>query len=224
MPSLLRSASLSGASVSYAGDTALAEETVSRTMNDFGRIALAVVLIDFVLLVVFLRALIAPIYLLAASVLALTATIGVTAYPFLVLLGGQDLTYYVPFAAAVLLVSLGSDFNIFLVGRIWEETRIRSLPRAIQSAVPRTGRAISVAALALALSFALLALVDLGSFRELAFLLSFGVLLDSFFVRSLLVPALVSVFGRASAWPGRLRRRGPELALPTAETRRSKAA
>jgi RND superfamily putative drug exporter len=67
-----------------------------------------------------------------------------------------------------------------------------------------------VAALALALSFALLGLVDLQSFHQLALLLFVGVLIDSFFVRSLLVPALVTVFGRTSAWPGRLRRRADE--------------
>jgi RND superfamily putative drug exporter len=174
---------------------------VSSTMHDLVRIAIAVLVIDLVLLMLFLRALIAPLYLLAASVLALGASVGVIAYVFIVLLHAEDLTYYVPFAAAVLLVSLGSDYNVFLVGRIWEEARIRPLRRAIESAVPRARRAISVAALALALGFALLALIDLSSFRELAFLLAFGVLVDSFFVRSLLVPALVALFGRTTAWP-----------------------
>jgi uncharacterized membrane protein YdfJ with MMPL/SSD domain len=79
-----------------------------------------------------------------------------------------------------------------------------------KEAVPRATRAISVAALALALSFALLGVVDLQSFHQLALLLFVGVLIDSFFVCSLLVPALVTVFGRTSAWPGRLRRREDE--------------
>ena len=79
-----------------------------------------------------------------------------------------------PFAAAVLLVSLGSDYNIFLMGRIWEQARIRPLRRAVEEAVPRATRAISVAALALALSFALLGLVDLQSFHQLALLLFVG--------------------------------------------------
>jgi RND superfamily putative drug exporter len=79
---------------------------------------------------------------------------------------------------------------------------------AVATAVPRAARAISVAALALACSFAALALVDLQSFHQLAFLLFAGVLIDAFVVRSLLVPALVTVFGRTSAWPGRLRPRG----------------
>jgi len=211
MPSLLSAAGVGGASVLYAGDTALAEESVSLTMADLIRVALAVLIVDFLLLVLFLRALLAPLYLAAASMLALTAALGVTSYVFVVLLDAGSLTYYVPLAAAVLLVSLGSDYNVFLVGRIWEEARVRPWRPAIEDAVPRVRRAISVAALALASSFALLAIVGLSSFRELAFLLCFGVLVDAFFVRSLLVPALVVAFGRAGAWPGRLGRGTPRL-------------
>ncbi len=207
MSSMLDDAGLSGSVVSFAGDTALAQQTVSRTVDDLGRIAVVVVVIDLLLLIVFLRALIAPLYLLAASVLALAASIGVTTYLFQVVLGIPDLAYFVPFAASVLLIALGSDYNIFLVGHIWDEARSRPLRPAIESAVPRARSAISVAAVALALSFALLAIIDLTSFRQLAFLLFAGVLIDSFFVRSLLVPALVALFGRSSAWPGTLRRR-----------------
>ena len=207
MPSMLDDAGLSGSVVSFAGDTALAQQTVSRTVDDLGRIAVVVVVIDLLLLIVFLRALIAPLYLLAASVLALAASIGVTTYLFQVVFGIPDLAYFVPFAASVLLIALGSDYNIFLVGHIWDEARSRPLRPAIESAVPRARSAISVAAVALALSFALLAIIDLTSFRQLAFLLFAGVLIDSFFVRSLLVPALVALFGRSSAWPGTLRRR-----------------
>jgi RND superfamily putative drug exporter len=136
------------------------------------------------------------------------ASIWVTIYFFQVVLHEQDLTYYVPFVASVLLIALGSDYNVFLVGRIWGEARVRPLRPAIESAVPQARSAISVAAVALALSFALLGLVDLSSFRQLAFLLLAGVLIDAFFVRSLLVPALVAFFGTFSAWPGRLRRHG----------------
>jgi putative drug exporter of the RND superfamily len=122
------------------------------------------------------------------------------------LLGHDDLTYYVPFAAGVLLVSLGSDYNVFVVGRIWQEARRTSLRDAIALAAPRASRAISVAGIALALSFAMLAVVPLDGFREFAFMMGVGVLVETFLVRSLLVPALISLFGRASAWPGRLLR------------------
>jgi RND superfamily putative drug exporter len=196
MPAMLTRAGLGSAQIQYGGDTALAQYAVGQTLGDLARIGITVCLLDFVLLVIFLRTLFAPLYLVAASVLALAAALGLTTYVFQRALGGEDIGYYVPFAASVLLISLGSDYNVFLVGRIWEERRRRPLRGAIETAVPRARRAISVAALALTLSFAMLALVDLAAFRQLAFLLAAGILVDSFFVRSVFVPALVALFGR----------------------------
>src|SRR5439155_22184274 len=142
------------------------------------------------LLVLFLRGLVAPVYLLGASVLALAAALGVTTYLFQVWLGHGELTYYVPFGAAVLLVSLGSDYNVFVVGRIWEEARSRPLRDAIAVAAPRAARTITIAGVVLGASFGVLALIPVVQFRELAFVMAVGVLLDSFLVRSLLVPSL----------------------------------
>jgi RND superfamily putative drug exporter len=134
-------------------------------------------------------------------VLALAATLGLTTYLFQALLGHGELTYYVPFAAAVLLVSLGSDYNVFLVGRVRDEATRRQLRDAIATAVPKASRAISIAGITLAGSFGLLAIVGLRAFRELAFTLAVGVLLDAFLVRTVLVPALISIAGRISWWP-----------------------
>ena len=202
-PALLDRAGLEGATASFAGDTALAEAIVRQTRSDLGRIALAAVLVDLVLLVIYLRALVAPVYLLATSVLALGASLGLTILVFEGLLGHDGVTFYVPFAAAVLLVALGSDYNIFGVGAIWEEARRRPLKEAIVVAVPRSTRAIAAAGLTLAASFGLLALVPLEPFREFAFAMFVGILLDAFVVRSLLVPCLVALVGRRSGWPSR---------------------
>jgi putative drug exporter of the RND superfamily len=116
----------------------------------------------------------------------------------------------VPFAVAVLLVSLGSDYNIFVAGRIWEEARRRPLREAVIVAVPRASRAITTAALALAAGFAMLAVVPLTQFREIAVAMVLGILIDAFVVRSLLVPALVILFGAVGRWPGRTYS-GPDL-------------
>jgi RND superfamily putative drug exporter len=109
----------------------------------------------------------------------------------------------VPFGAAVLLVALGSDYNVFVAGRIWEEARFMRLREAIAVATPAAAKAVTVAGIALAASFALLAVVPLRSFREFAFVMTAGVLIDTFVVRSLLVPALTSLFGEAAWWPRR---------------------
>jgi putative drug exporter of the RND superfamily len=196
MPSLLAQAGLQGARADYAGDTPLAAETIDTVRKDVVRIAGAVLLANFLLLALFLRTPLAPLYLLVASALGLAASIGLTTLVFQHLLGHQDLTYYVPFAAAVLLLSLGSDYNVFVVGRIWQEAEKRPLREAIAYAVPRASRAITAAGLILAGAFALLALIPIRPMRELAFAMAVGILLDTFIVRSLLVPSLVAVFAR----------------------------
>jgi RND superfamily putative drug exporter len=208
LPELLRRAGLGGARAGLTGQTALASQTVEAVIGSSVRVGAVVLAVNFVLLAPFLRALVAPLYLLAASAASVAATLGLTTYVFQDLLGHGDLTYYVPFAVGVLLVSLGSDYNVYVVGRIWEELRERRLRDAIAVAVPRASKAISVAGIALAFSFAALARVPLDGFREFAVMMCVGVLIETFVVRTLLIPALISVFGRTSAWPGRIRRVG----------------
>lgn len=206
---LLEDAGLGEAEASLAGDTALSAETVRKSEQDLARVMPAAVLVVFLILAVFLRALVAPVYLVLTSLLALAASLGLTVYVFQFLLDGGDLAFYVPFAATVLLVALGSDYNVYLVGRIWAEAaRQPSLKRAVEVASTRASSAITVAGLVLAASFASMALIDLQPFRELAFAVAVGLLIDAFVVRSLLVPALITVIGERSGWPGRRLRRG----------------
>jgi len=195
LPGLLRSAGLQNAHASLGGDTAIAQVIVGQTTHDLGRIALAALLANLLFLMLFLRAFVAPIALLGCSVLAIGATLGLTTWLFQDKLGADGLTFYVPFAAAVLLVALGSDYNIFGIGPAWREARSRPLRDALAITLPHSARAIRTAAVTLAVSFGLLLLVPLRPFRELAFALSVGVLVDAFIVRSLLAPALLSVMG-----------------------------
>jgi putative drug exporter of the RND superfamily len=204
LPTLLADAGLGGARAGLTGQTALASETVEAVVGSSVRVGAVVLAVNFVLLALFLRALVAPLYLLAASAASVAATLGLTTYFFQDLLGHSDLTYYVPFAAGVLLFSLGSDYNVYVVGRIWDELRVQHLRDAIAVAAPRASKAISVAGIALASSFAVLAVIPLDGLREFAFMMAVGVLLETFLVRSLLIPALISVFGRTSTWPGRI--------------------
>jgi putative drug exporter of the RND superfamily len=101
------------------------------------------------------------------------------------------------------LLSLGSGYNVFLAGDIWAEARRRPL----RDAGARAATPIAVAGIVLAGSFALLALVPVRPFRELAFAMAVGLVLDAFVVRTLLVPALILLVGERSAWPARLRGR-----------------
>jgi putative drug exporter of the RND superfamily len=153
-------------------------------------------------------------------VLALAAALGLSVWLFQGVLRYGSLVYYVPFVVAVLLVSLGSDYNVFVVGRIWEEARHRPLREAVAIAVPRASRAITTAGLALASGFGLLALVPLAQFRELAVAMALGIVIDTFVVRSLLVSALVVLFGRAGRWPGWTPRPGRQRSGTTQDLHR----
>jgi RND superfamily putative drug exporter len=119
------------------------------------------------------------VYLLAASVLAVFATLGLTIGIGQHILGYGSLVYFVPFAAGVLLVSLGSDYNVFVVGRIWEEARRRPVADAVAVAAPQASRAITTAGVALAASFAMLAVIPLEQFRQIALAMALGVVLAS---------------------------------------------
>ena len=216
LPALGRAAGLRGVRYEVGGQSALTSDAVTSTASDLWRVGLAIILVTLLLLMLFLRALLAPVYLLAASVLAVLATLGLTVVICDAVLGSPDLVYFVPFAAGVLLVSLGSDYNVFVVGRIWEEARALPTQDAVAVAAPRASRAITTAGVALAASFGLLALIPLEQFRQLAIIMAVGVMLDSVVVRSFLVPALVALTGRFGMWPGHQRvrvaaRRPPEL-------------
>ncbi len=175
LPSLGRAAGLAGVRFEVAGETALTGDSISSIFADLGRIALAIMLVTLVLLALFLRSLLAPVYLLAASILAVFAALGVTWLISQDILGYGSLVYFVPFAAGVLLVSLGSDYNVFVVGRIWEEARRRPVPDAVAVAAPQASRAITTAGVALAASFAMLAVIPLEQFRQIAVAMAAGV-------------------------------------------------
>lgn len=203
LPALVEASGLGDVDTGLAGDTAAAAFIVEQTADDLQRIALAALAANFLMLAIFLRAIVAAVFLLVGSVLSLGAALGVTMLVFGHLDPTGGLTFYVPFAAAVLLLAFGSDYNIFAVGNVWEEARRRPLPDAIVTAMPPTISAILVAGLALAASFGLLSVVPLDSFRQLALAMLLGIMLDVMVVRSLLLPALLTVIGPASAWPSR---------------------
>jgi RND superfamily putative drug exporter len=193
--------------VSFAGDTALSRETIDGTVDDLLRVVSAVLLAVLLVLVAFLRGLVAPLYLVVAAAIAPLAAVGLAVALFQGVFGQGEISYYVPVTAGVLLVALGSDYNIFLVGRVWDEPRRRPLAEAITLAGAGAAQAISAAGIVLAVSFGALALVPVASFRELAFVMAVGLLIDAFVVRTILIPAVVSLVGYRSAWPGHHLRR-----------------
>lgn len=203
MPSMLEASKLTGAKVGFAGDTAVTSELVDRAGSDLVRVGAGIIVVDLIVLCLFLRAVIAPILLLLCSALTVLTSVGITTWLFIQHGGYDSLTYYVPFAVAVLLVSFGTDYTMFLAGQIWQEAESRPLGGAITYGVRNASSAVWVAGVILALSFALLALIPLGTFRQFAVAMVVGLLLDAFVVQSLLAPSLFALFGTLTGWPNR---------------------
>ncbi len=153
-----------------------------------------------------LRSLVASVLLLATVVLSYLAAIGVSAVVFRDVLGFSAVDSTFPLHAFVFLVALGIDYNIFLMSRVREETVGVGTRRGMITGLAVTGGVITSAGVVLAATFAALAVIPLVLLVELAFTVAFGVLLDTFVVRSLLVPALTIDVGRWMWWPGRLAR------------------
>ena len=208
LPDVVARSGLSDAQVSVAGQTLFASTVAQLTRRSIEITVVAALAIELVILVLYLRALVAPVVLLAASALSVAAALGLTTLLFQDVLGQQGLTFYAPFAAAVLLIALGADYTVFSVGSIWDAASRQPLAKAIRDAVPRTSRAITTAGVILAATFALVAIIPLATFRQIAFAVAVGLMIDTLIVRPVLTPALLTVLGRRASWPSRRITRG----------------
>ena len=171
-----------------------------------------VLVVVLVVLVLLLRSLLAGLLLVAANVLSYAATVGVGALVFEHVLGFPGADPVVPLYAFVFLVALGVDYSIFLMTRVREESLVHGTRPGVLIGLRTTGGVITSAGVVLAATFAALAVVPLVFLAQIAFLVAFGVLLDTLVVRSLLLPGLVHDLGDRVWWPSALSRRGPALA------------
>jgi RND superfamily putative drug exporter len=195
-----------GADAKVGGFTAInldVQDTARRDRNVIIPLVLAVV---FLVLVLLLRALIAPVLLIATVVLSFFATLGVSGVVFrdVFHFAGADSAF--PLFAFIFLVALGIDYNIFLMTRVREEVARRGHRPGTLAGLAVTGGVITSAGVVLAATFAALGVLPLVFLAEMAFAVAFGVLLDTFVVRSLLVPALTLEVGPVVWWPSRLAR------------------
>ncbi|WP_239153676.1 MMPL family transporter [Virgisporangium aliadipatigenens] len=189
------------------------EVTTSRDQKLVIPLVLAVVLIVLGLL---LRAIVAPLVLMATVVVSFAAAFGGSVFLFDTILGFKGLDYSVPLLAFLFLVALGVDYNIFLTHRAREETVRLGTRDGMLKALSATGGVITSAGLVLAATFAVLISLPLVMLVELGFLVAFGVLLDALLVRSVLVPALTLLIDRRMWWPSRLAAPPPAAPAPPA--------
>jgi RND superfamily putative drug exporter len=195
---------VSGAHARVGGQSAIQLDTNATSKRDLKVIIPIVLVVVFLVLALLLRALVAPLVLVATVVLSFAATLGVAAVVFNNLLHFPGADPAVPLFAFVFLVALGIDYNIFLMTRVREETLRHGTRRGTVFGLALTGGVITSAGVVLAATFSALAVLPLLFLAQIAFLVAFGVLLDTLIVRSLLVPALTIEIGRWIWWPSRL--------------------
>ena len=193
------------------GTTAIQLDTKAAAQRDLRVIIPAVLLVTLLVLILLLRAIVAPLVLLATVVVSFAATIGLAAIVFYGILDLPGADASVPLFAFVFLAALGVDYNIFLMTRAREETIKHGNRAGMLRALAVTGGVITSAGIVLAATFSALALLPLLFLFQIAFIVAAGVLIDTLIVRSLVVPSSVVVIGPRTWWPSRLAREHDEL-------------
>ncbi len=209
-----------GSQILVGGNTAIQIDTVDTSARDLKVIIPAVLLAVLLVLILLLRSLIAALLLTVATVLSFGAALGVSALMFNHVFDFPGADPAVPLFAFVFLVALGIDYSIFLMTRAREEVAFYGPHDGVMRGLRVTGGVITSAGLVLAATFAALAVIPILFLAQIAFIVAFGVLLDTFVVRTLLVPALAIDMGWFTWWPIRpkptksqLAHRGPSKVM-----------
>ena len=194
--------SLTGAQVLVAGQSSTVRDEAIQFGHDFTLVVILVCMAIYIILALLVRSVTAPLYLLATIALSALTAVGITNLVYHDILG-EPLFSIVPIFAFVFLVSLGEDFNILTIARIREEVRHLGQRRGIATAIVLTGGVVSSCGLVMAASFSRLVSNPIVEVAELGFTVVVGILLDTFVVRPLLVPAIATILGRWNwVWPG----------------------
>ena len=200
----LRDTPMSHATVEVTGPTAVSDDIHHLADSDLRLVALVTLSAVLLILMVLLRSLVAPLYLLASVLLSYGAAMGLSALFWQDLLG-KPIDFTMPLLAFVILVSVGADYNILLMSRVREESATATR-QGVARAVAATGGVITSAGLVFAGTFIAMTSSPVLGLVETGTGVAAGLLLDTFVVRSLLVPSVAAVLGRANWWPGERRR------------------
>jgi RND superfamily putative drug exporter len=206
-----------GATDSGVGGEAPAIYDISSISNsDLKRVIPVAIVVIGLLLAIVLRSLLAPLYLIASVGLSYLAAFGLSVLLFIKLGHSGGLVFFMPFLMFIFLLALGEDYNILMMTRIREEARHLRIREAVSRALSVTGTTVTSAGLVLAGSFVVFGIVAGGGsggsqFRDIAIGLALGILMDTFLVRTLLVPSTVVLLGRWNWWPSRLSRASAQI-------------
>lgn len=188
------------------GTTATTLDTNIASVHDRNLIIPIILVVIMVILMLLLRAIVAPIMLILTTILSFGTAMGVSAVVFYKVLDLPGADAAVPLYGFVFLVALGIDYNIFLMTRVREESQKHGTEQGVIRGLAITGTVITSAGMVLAATFAALVVIPILFLVQLAFIVAFGVLLDTFIVRTLLVPALSLEIGEKIWWPSNMAR------------------
>ncbi len=192
-----------GGTALVGGPTAMQADTWEMSNHDTILVAIIALVVVGVILALLLRALVAPAFLLATNVLSYLAALGATILITEKLFGWEHISYRIPLYLFIFLVALGSDYNIFITTRIRSEAIAHGLREGTVRALAATGGVLTSAGVILAGTFLILLSQPVKDLAEISIGVAIGVLIDTFLVRTALVPGLVLAIGPRCGWPGR---------------------
>jgi RND superfamily putative drug exporter len=190
-----------GVTALVGGSTAINYDFDQAVESDFRLIAPLALVVIFIILAVLLRALVAPLVLIASVILSFIATVGLSILFIRYVVGDAGLDASIPTFAFIFLVSLGIDYTIFLMARVREEARQHGTREGMLRALSATGPVITSAGIILAGTFSVLMTLPVTFTFDLGFMVALGILLDTFIVRTIMVPAAVELIGDRVWWP-----------------------
>jgi uncharacterized membrane protein YdfJ with MMPL/SSD domain len=183
------------------GETAVRYDTKQATIHDLTVVGPFIILVIWIVLILLLRSLIAPTYLIFSVLLSFGSAFGLSVLFFQYILGHSGVAFDNSMWLFVFLVALGTDYNVYIMSRIKEEVKTKGIIEGTKEAITKTGGVITSAGIILAGTFMVLFTLPLQAIAQLGFGVSLGVLLDTFIVRGLLVPSMVVVVNKWSWWP-----------------------
>lgn len=202
-PDVHKVATSLGATGYVNGESAAFSDVRSAVNRDLAVILPVAAAIIFVILVLLLRSVLAPLYLLIAGALGFTATLGGTVYLFQGALGNAGLIFFIPIMVYIFVVAIGTDYNILIMTRLREEVRGGMRPReAADMTLEHSGATVASAGIILAGTFGSLALAGISLLAQLGFAVAFGIMLSAFIIATLLVPSVAALLGYKVWWPG----------------------
>jgi putative drug exporter of the RND superfamily len=201
-----------------AGQAPAAADVADISRSDVVSVIPVVLVVLALLLAAVLRSMVAPLYLVVSVGLSYVAALGLSTLIFVVVGGQLGINFTLPFLMFIFIMALGEDYNILVMSRIREEASVLPLAPAVYRAISSTGTTVTSAGLVLAGTFGVLALTAEGQVRQIGTGLALGILLDTFVVRTLLVPSTAVLLGRWNWWPSALsRRQAPAQEPPRVE-------